>query len=419
MALTQKERILKAKIGLNATNPFFSYILMNMEIERSEASEKIPTMGVNQYGDLFWNEDFVTKLSDSELNGVLAHEAMHMATLTFQRQKSRDMMLWNIATDLVINCMITSDGMSLPEGVCVPDSNGEWEFTGKNKKKVKIQIADRTAEEVYDDIVTDCEHIQSEMAGENGEGSYKGQIDSHLPGDENDKGESTGKGRTEADVKANQEAWKKKTSEAVTAAKMRGKMSASIEREFDGILNPKIDWRKKLSQYITRELPVDYTMARPGRRYYTTGIYYPSVKRENLEVIVGIDISGSIGGEEYVKFISECVGIASSFEQINMRLIWWSTYVDPKDDILITPQNKNDITNYIPHGGGGTEMSCFADYIEKMGYNSRVYVILTDGYIETKPKMPNGNALFVLSDHSQDDIVQNYGDVTRLRDIED
>ncbi len=414
---TEQDRLIKSKVSLNRDRPFFSYILMNMNIERTKSTENIPTMGVNQYGDLYWNEEFTKKLSDKELEGVLAHEAMHIATLTFQREDNREHMLWNMATDLVINDILLQEGLKLPKDALLPNDYGEFEFTGKNKKKVKINVREKGAEEVYDEILNHAEVIHVQYGDGDGDG-YKGSFDSHIPGDKDSEGKDQDKGCTEAERKANEEKWKKKAVEASTAAKMRGKMSASLERELSGIIDPKIDWRKKLHQFITKDLPVDFTMRRPGRRYYTTGVYYPSVIRENLEIIVGQDISGSISDEEYAEFTSECIGIATGFSQINMRCLWWSTYIDERDDIVVTAANKDMLTHYKPHGGGGTTLSCLKEYVEKKGYSSRVYVILTDGYIESKPELPDGKILFVLSKNGSDDIIKHFGEVCKLSDVE-
>ena len=50
--LTTSERIIKTKIRLNKSNPFFAYILMSMQIEKTEHTDNIPTMAVTQYGNL-------------------------------------------------------------------------------------------------------------------------------------------------------------------------------------------------------------------------------------------------------------------------------------------------------------------------------------------------------------------------------
>ena len=414
--LDSKDRIIKAKVALTKDRPFFAYILMNMNIERTQPDSTIPSMGVNAWGDLFWNDDFVKKLTDEELTGVLAHESMHPATLTFQRQGKRDHMIWNMATDIVINYMLLDEGFKLPQD-CLRTNSGVFEFTGKDKKKYTIDVKEKTAEDVYDWLMQHIEIVKDKYS--DGKGGYKGQFDSHLPGDADSKGKSQGKQKGDADVRSNEENWKAKTTEAATAAKARGSMSASMERALGNLLEPKIDWRKRLQSFITKDIPVDYTMRRPGRRFYTTGVYYPSVIRENLEVIVCVDISGSIGGDEYNEFISEAIGIAGSFNQIKMRMLWWGTEIDERDDMVVNSHTKESLLTYKPHGGGGTTMSCIKPYIESKGYNSRIYVILTDGYIESTPKLPEGvKILFVLSKNGSHEIVEKYGEVCSLKDVE-
>jgi len=419
--LTEKDRIKKAKISLNKERPFFSYILMSMHVEQSKSDERVPTMGVNKFGRLYWNVEFTSKLADDELMGVMAHEAMHMAMLTFERENKRDHILWNIATDAVINYILVREGLKLPYGVLVPNSEGLLELDGKDGKFI-IDLNDKIAEDVYDELLNHAEEIEQGYGcggeGGSGNGNYKGSIDSHLPGDQDSEGNSTGEDKGKSSQTANANKWKKTSIEASTMAKMRGTMSSHMDRMLNGIIEPKIDWRKKLNTFMTKEIPIDYTMRRPGRRYYSTGVYFPSTIRENLEIIVGLDISGSISDEEYAQFISECVGIANGFQQISMRLIWWACDVHPEDDIKVTTSNSRDIIKYEPKGGGGTTMSCFADHIKSKGYNSRVYVILTDGFIEDNPRLPDGNILYVLSKNGSDEIIKKSGEVCKLSDME-
>ena len=124
--MDSKDRIIKSKIDLNRDRPFFAYILMNMNVEQTEPTEKVPTMGVNQLGDLFWNDKFVTELADDELQGVLAHEVMHIATLTFQREGNRNKMLWNMATDIVINNILLGENFALPKDCLLTTDGGAF-----------------------------------------------------------------------------------------------------------------------------------------------------------------------------------------------------------------------------------------------------------------------------------------------------
>ena len=416
--LNTAERIIKTKVDLNKSHPFFSYILMNMQVEKTKHTKEIPTMAVSQYGNLYWNEDFVNKLDNDELKFCLAHEVGHVSTLTFQRQGKRDMTLWNIATDLVINYMLLDEGFRAPKNILLPDHRGVYTFqSGKDSKNITIDLNDKNAEQVYEELAKNAKKIK-ELVKADGKGGYEGQMDGHIEGDKDDSGNSTGKGKTEGDVKANENQWKRKAIEGATQAKMRGNMSASMERMLNGVLEPVVDWRQKLFAYITNDLPVDYTMRSPSRRFISTGVYTPTVIRENLELIVGMDISGSISHDEYVEFMSEVIGIANSYTQVKMRVIAWAHTVDERDDIQVTNDTQDELLKCKFYGGGGTSLSCLTEYMEVKDYKSRLLVVLTDGYIEHDPKLPEGtDVLFVLSKNGSGEIIKNFGDVTSLNDV--
>jgi predicted metal-dependent peptidase len=415
--LDTSDRIIKAKVDLNKSHPFYSYILMNMQIEKTKHTDKIPTMAVGQYGDLYWNKDFVDKLDNDELKFVLAHEVGHISTLTFQRKGTRDMTLWNIATDLVINYMLADEGFRAPKDVLMPDHRGIYTFKDKTDKDIHIDLNNKNAEQVYDDLMKNIKKIK-QIVQADGEGGYKGGFDKHLEGDQGEDGESQGKGSTESDQKANENNWKHKAIEAATQAKMRGNISASLERMLGEMLEPVVDWRSKLFAYITNDLPVDYSMRTPSRRFISTGVYTPTVIRESLDLIIGVDISGSIGGEEYNTFISEALGIVNAYRQVRARVIGWACSVLPEDDILVTNDTQEQLLQGKFTNSGGTSLSCLTEYIEKNEYKSRLLVVLTDGYIEQTPRLPDGmDVLFVLSKNSSSDIVKKYGDVTSLNDV--
>lgn len=413
---TPEERIIRAKVSLNKSHPFLAYILMNMDIQHSKSTDAVETMAVNKSGRLYWNKEFTKTLDDDELKFVLAHEVGHMITLTFPRRGTRDAMLWNIATDLVINTLIKADGLTPPTDVLLPDYNGEYEVN-TTKGAVKITVEGKTAEEVYEALYKVVDKVDGSGQGtpQNGKGSpiddmTKKQFDKHLEDDGDDNGDASGKGDKELERK-----WKQKIAEASTYAKMKGSMSASMERLVNNLLDPYVDWRTVLYKYLTSNLPVDFSMRMPSRRFVSTGVYTPSVIKEDMQVIVGVDISGSIGEDEYCEFMSEVMGIADAYRAIDMRVIGWACEVDPRDDIHITNNNKSDIITNKFYGGGGTTMSCLADYITEKNYTSKVCIVLTDGYIETEPKVIDGmDYLFVLSKNSQDDIVKKYGEVTSL-----
>ena len=390
---------------------------MHMRIKEVDPKNMlIPTMGVNKIGDLFYAKPFVDSLNNDHLMTVLCHEVLHIALMTFGREERRDAILWNIASDYAINWILKTDGFQMPKDLLLADNNGDIEFTGKNNKKVKLNIKDLCAEEIYDKLLEHAEIVKNSLS--NGKGGFKGQFDTHLTSDQDEKGESQGKLKGEADKLSNDSYWKDKVVEGATMAKARGKSSSCLDRAIDDLMNPKIDWRKHLFQFITKDLIVDFTMKKPGRRFYSTNTYMPSAIRENLEILVAVDVSGSISTDEFQDFMSEVIGIANGFSQIKMRLLFWSTYVDEADDLLITRGNTDTIMNHKVNNSGGTTFSCVKNYIEEKYYTPRVIVCLTDGYIESDPKVFNCQHLFVLSKQYNDKIVKEYGEFCKLSDIE-
>ena len=72
----------------------------------------------------------------------------------------------------------------------------------------------------------------------------------------------------------------------------------------------KVNWKTLLQKYITNTIPTDYTFARPRRSSRALGIYLPSVVKENVEIYVSIDTSGSISQDDLTDFLSEMLAVA-------------------------------------------------------------------------------------------------------------
>ena len=84
----------------------------------------LPTMAVDAKNNIYINPEFafyMYRRNPNEVVGVLAHEVMHHANLTFFRQKGREHQLWNICTDFIMNMQLMENGFHLPEEGCMPE----------------------------------------------------------------------------------------------------------------------------------------------------------------------------------------------------------------------------------------------------------------------------------------------------------
>ena len=76
---------------------------------RVGVDNRLPTMGVFASGRLAVNAGFATRLNDSDLLFVLAHEMLHLALRTHDRAKGSARLEFNYAHDYIINDMLRAE----------------------------------------------------------------------------------------------------------------------------------------------------------------------------------------------------------------------------------------------------------------------------------------------------------------------
>ena len=384
MSLTQAERITKVKIRLYKEQPFFSYIVNHMAIiEKKE----VGTMAVNSRGDLFYNPEFVDKLNDDELMGVVSHEALHCSLLHLKRLGGKDMKLWNYATDLAANTMLIQNNFKLPQGCVIPDYNNEFKLTDKKKIEfVDKKMAEMLYNEMYEEadkiIIKDNPYGDGHIYDPEGNGSGNGKKDGKDDGKENGGSNGNDNGID----------WKQVITEAAYFARQKGNMSAGMERIVDRIINSKLSWKQLLYRYITNELPNDYTFARPSRRAQATGLYLPSLAKESIKIMAAIDTSGSIGEKELGLFLGELYRITKSFSNMELEVVFHDSEIAAKHTFKNGTLHK--VLELKAAGGGGTSHKEVFEYANKTRPN--ILVCFTDGYSDIDECKKFSNTLFLL-----------------------
>lgn len=167
--------------------------------------------------------------------------------------------------------------------------------------------------------------------------------------------------------------------EAYTTTKSQGILPADLIRQIDEILNPKLDWRQILAKYILKNSRSGWKWVPPNYKYLPMSLVIPSNRVKALEVIVGVDTSGSISMDELIDFISEVQGIVATANEYKLTLISCDSRIH---DVL-------EYDNFHPidykeakklSGGGGTDFRPVFDYIEKRRLKPDCLLYMTDGY---------------------------------------
>src|SRR3990167_5832777 len=267
----------------------------------------------------------------------------------------------DIATNfLIMNCnKMDGTKFELPKGGVIPDGN-----TMTLGKIIINDVDKKSAEALYDELMKHEKEIKK--MGNQG-------FDKHILLEPKTKEEI-------AQANKIADEWKGKMAEAYQHAKMRGKTPLGAERLLGELLEHKVDWRSTLYKFITNELISDYTWGKRSRRSYSSGYYMPSSVKENINVAVSIDVSGSIGQSELTDFMAEIVGLSKSFSNLTMRVLIHECEVT--DVLEIANGNVDKLLGWKIKGGGGTSHSCVKAKIEEEYPDTKLLIAFTDGYTD-------------------------------------
>ena len=159
-------KIQRCKFALMKKSIFIGNVLNRLKVC---FSVDFDTMAVDDFGNIYINPKYALNLTEPQVTGVLAHEAMHVITLSFFRKRGRDHGLWNIATDYIMNMYLFADGFEMDEGGCDPIlMNDRWVIPElKGKKTIKnLDITEMSADGLYD-ILKDIAHPTKGKGGGN------------------------------------------------------------------------------------------------------------------------------------------------------------------------------------------------------------------------------------------------------------
>lgn len=343
--LTNAEKLSKAKAKLIMYQPFFASLCCSMPLVE-DANMPIKTMATD--GKTIWfDPDFVAKCSIDELIFVLCHEVGHKVFAHMFRRGQRDLMKWNIAGDYIINDMLVGDSVGSPPKGALVDAS-------------LVQKGGGTTDGVYN-LLPD----PPKQGGKGGKGG--GGLPDQFDECRDAQGDEATRAQAEAEAKV-------AIAQAAQAAKMCGKLGANLERFVNAALKPKVAWQDVLRRFISAKAKVDYSYARPKRRFLAEDLYLPSLTGERLgELVVAVDCSGSISDKEIGEFAAEMLAIQQDCRPTKLHVIYFHHEVSRVDTF-----NQDEELRIQPNGTGGTAFSPIFREIDKRDLNPVACVVLTD-----------------------------------------
>lgn len=361
-----ERRLKRVKITL-MRNPKFALWSGILMLGKTEVVDNIPTACTNGRDEKYGRQ-FIEGLDDKELGFVVLHENLHKAfrhLFIWRKLYDENPRMANAACDYVINLMIVK-GDAQEQVVSMPRKNG------KIYGLLDQRFDKMNAKQVFD--ILKQEQEQSGGEGEGGEGDEN--FDNHDWGGAQELSQEEVKElEKEVDQALRQG--------QITHQKVNGTGAGGMGRELGDLLEPQIDWREVLREFVksTCSAKDASSWRKVNRRYLSGDVYMPTLIGEKIgRIAIGIDTSGSIGGRELDRFLSEVKCIAEDVHPEFVDLIYWDSEVAAHEEY-----DESSVANIVsstkPAGGGGTDPTSMMRYLKEKDITPECIVMLTDGYI--------------------------------------
>mgnify|MGYP003948752497 FL=1 len=361
MADTKAKNKLEAAISkLVAFQPLYGEVFLHLN---KKERKSIPTLavGVIRRVDLalYYNPDFISKLTPTELRGVLKHEALHVLLhhLTRAKHFAFNFRGYNIAADCAINCHIEG----LPEGALYPST---------------FQLEDNQSSEWY------YEKLKKECEGE-------GKDFSDLPGDTLDDHSMW----EEFDDDIVEEKIRNIAEKAIKEQEKKGwgNISGNLAQQIIAANKPVVNWKKEVRWFINKLVLMGrkHTRMRPNRRY---GMIAPGTKRNyTSKLLVSFDTSGSVSDSQLEYFATELNGM---IDHVQVDFVQFDTRIHGKPAPYSKKASKIDII-----GRGGTNFHPVIELADEQKYDG--LIVFTDGYAPF-PDRPRTRVLWAVCEQDRD-----------------
>ena len=371
--VTKIEVALMELLGVRDRVFYASLLLQMVRFE----DKTCPTMGVCIHQgriQLFYNPEFVEKISLDELISVLEHECLHVVMDHFTRGKYLDKGIFNIAADMAINQLIEGlpKGVVLPQQFNLPENKfSEYYYLELLKQAVKICIS---------------------LPDKNGKGGGRITIETprgkkYVVDDHGKWGVGDGIGE-----ELRKEIIRQAIKQAAEAQADRGYMPGALRELIDAWIRPPvISWKRILRLFVGNQIKAGTKSSwkRLSRRFGEC--QKGRLPMRTLKLIIAIDTSGSIGKEEFQEFIAEIRGIQKCYQN-ETRIIECDAKV--QKEYILTPFTKLD-TKFA--GRGGTEYEPVFNRIKEARYNPDLLIYLTDFQCTFPKEKPNYGVLWAVT----------------------
>ncbi len=314
-------KLTAARTRLILDKPFLGSLVLRLPLRAADASW-CPTTATDARA-FYFNPEYLAALSLAETQFMLAHEALHCALSHFARRQHRVRHKWDLACDYAINPLLISEGLKPPPNALIMPA-----YLGMTAEEIYPLIDDNDQSETLDTHAYDPDSLNPQ--GSQGQALSERDLadQGRLP--ESSDGERGGMGQGESQQTESgnsgkrppprdgqgappplmpdereqlQVQWQLRLASAAQQAMQAGKLGSELRQLIDHLLQPQLPWRMLLARYMSALARDDYSYTRPSRR--EGHFILPRLRSEQLDLVIGLDTSGSIRDQEIEEFTAE------------------------------------------------------------------------------------------------------------------
>ncbi len=418
-AASPARKLAAARTRLILDRPFLGALVLRLPMVEAGPWCRTSATDMKQF---YYNPAWIDRLSASQLEFVLAHEALHCALGHFLRRGHRIQRKWDLACDFAINPILANDGLHPPAEAVVLE-----------------QFENQSAEEIYPclDDSFDNETLDQHLYDESAEGGQGGRgnqpppedapphdrdgsgggaqaRDRESPPDEggspreaspdprpggngSEEGERDGRDGPPAPLSAREREelgrkWPQYLASAAQQARQAGKLGGAMARLVDAWLEPRLPWRALLAHYLFDQARNDYSYQRPSRR--EGEMILPSLRSAQCDLVVAIDTSGSIGEPELSEFLSEIDAIKGALP-VRVTLLACDAALAADGPWVFEPWEPIRLPRSF-EGGGGTDFAPVFAWVDAQPLRPDALVYFTDADAAFPPRPPDYPVLWLV-----------------------
>jgi predicted metal-dependent peptidase len=388
-------KLAAARTRLILDKPFLGALTLRLPLVA--ADPKWCPASATDARSLYYNPDYIDKLSLEQTQFVLAREALHCALSHFARRQHRIKARWDIACEYSINPVLVRDGLMPPPATIVIDA-----YEGMTAEEIYPYIQDNEDDEPLDENIQSGQDSNPDKGGsqkgeeqrESGEGQNPKENDAKSGGDADAQQQEELEGvhgaeqpqplsASEQDALATQ--WQQRMAGAALQAQQAGKLDGVLARLVGELLQPKLPWRMLLARYMTQLARDDYSYARPSRR--EGEMIMPSLRSSQASIVVALDTSGSVSSQELSEFLAEINTLKAQL-RASITLHACDTALDSGGPWVFEAWEEFKLPKAF-HGGGGTDFRPIFDWIGLHGISPDMLLYFTDAVGEFPAMEPS------------------------------